>query len=130
MEEERFLIKGRTYTSRDPVLQDALASVYDTPERPRCLCVLGGIEMYVAKHRLHVVKRMPDTGSQHHATCVSYEPEFGQSGLGQLMGDSIIKRSPEWVELHVDFPLARVPGRTIGRSTDRSRPRSMRRSTG
>ena len=43
MEEERFLIKGRTYTSRDPVLQDALASVYDTPERPRCLCVLGGI---------------------------------------------------------------------------------------
>ncbi len=46
-----------------------------TPERPRCMCQRGGIEMYVAKHRLYVVKRMPDTGHQHHATCVSYEPE-------------------------------------------------------
>jgi len=55
MEEERFLIKGRKYTSRDPVLQDALASVYDTPERPRCLCVLGGIEMYDDKNRLPIV---------------------------------------------------------------------------
>ena len=63
MEEQRFLIQGRTYTSRDPALQDALARVYDTAERPRCMCVRGGIEMYVAKHRLYVVKRMPDTGA-------------------------------------------------------------------
>ena len=72
MEEQRFSIKGRTYTSRDPALQDALARVYDGPERPRCMCQRGGIEMYVAKHRLYVVKRMPDTGQQHHATCLSY----------------------------------------------------------
>jgi hypothetical protein len=90
MEEQRFSIKGRTYTSRDPALQDALARVYDGPERPRCMCQRGGIEMYVAKHRLYVVKRMPDTGHQHHATCVSYEPERGQSGLGELIGESII----------------------------------------
>ena len=112
MEEQRFSIEGRTYTSRDPALQDALARVYDRPERPRCMCQRGGIEMYVAKHRLYVVKRMPDTGHQHHATCVSYEPELGQSGLGELIGEAIIERSPESIELCVDFPLSRVPGRT------------------
>jgi hypothetical protein len=68
--------------------------------------------MYVAKHRLYVVKRMPDTGHQHHATCVSYEPELGQSGLGELIGEAIIERSPELIELRVDFPLSRVLGRT------------------
>ncbi len=115
MEEQRFLINGRTYTSRDPALQDALARVYDRPERPRCMCQRGGIEMYVAKHRLYVVKRMPDTGHQHHATCVSYEPELGQSGLGELIGEAIIERSPESIELCVDFPLSRVPGRTTVR---------------
>ena len=115
MEEQRFSIKGRTYTSRDPALQDALARVYDGPERPRCMCQRGGIEMYVAKHRLYVVKRMPDTGHQHHARCASYEPELGQSGLGELIGESIIEHSPESVELRVAFPLARVPGRAFVR---------------
>jgi hypothetical protein len=115
MEEQRFLIKGRTYTSRHPALQDALARVYDTLERPRCLCQRGGIEMYVAKHRLYVVKRMPDSGHLHHATCASYEPELGQSGLGELMGEAIIEHSPESVDLRVDFPLARVPGRSAVR---------------
>ena len=112
MEEQRFSINGKTYTSRDPALQDALARVYDRPERPRCMCQRGGIEMYVAKHRLYVVKRMPETGHQHHATCVSYEPELGQSGLGELIGEAIIERSPELIELCVDFPLSRAPGRT------------------
>ena len=63
MDEQRYLIKSRTYLAGDPELQDALAGVYDTPERPRCMCVRGGIEMYVAKHRVYVVKRMPDTGT-------------------------------------------------------------------
>src|SRR5438552_11633056 len=115
MEDQRFLINGRTYPAGDPELQDALAGVYDTPERPRCMCVRGGIEMYVAKHRQYVVKRMPDRGHQHHATCASYESELGQSGLGELIGESIIEHSPESVELRVDFPLARAPGRAFVR---------------
>src|SRR6202795_3890973 len=119
MEEQRFSINGRTYTSRDPALQDALARVYDGPERPRCMCQRGGIEMYVAKHRHYVVKRMPDSGHRHHATCASYEPELGQSGLGELIGESIIEHSPESVELRVDFPLARVPRRAIARGAAR-----------
>jgi hypothetical protein len=115
VEEQQFLIKGRTYAARDPALQHALSRVYATSERPRCMCVQGGIEMYVAKHRCYVVKRMPESGHRHHATCASFEPELGQSGLGELIGESIIEHSPESVELRVDFALARVPGRAFGR---------------
>lgn len=50
METQSFTIKGRVIAADDPQLQDALALVYDTPERPRCLCVPGGVEMYVALH--------------------------------------------------------------------------------
>ncbi|MCU6435308.1 DUF1173 domain-containing protein [Undibacterium sp. Jales W-56] len=115
MEEQRFFIKGVTFAADDERLQDALARVYDTPERPRCMCVPGGIEMYVARHRLYVVKRMPETGTRHHASCPSYESELHQSGLGELMGESIIEHSAESVELRVDFPLVRMPGRTVPR---------------
>ena len=115
MEEQQFLIKGTTYAAHDPALQDALARVYATAERPRCLCVRGGIEMYVAKHRRYVIKRMPESGHEHHAMCASYEPELGQSGLGELIGESIIEHSPESIELRVDFPLARMPGRALVR---------------
>lgn len=117
MEGQQFLIDGRIYTSRDAALQEALARIYDTPERPRCMCARGGVDMYVAKHRLYVIKRMPDTGSKHHPTCASYEPEYSQSGLGELIGQAIIERSPESVELRVDFPLSRAPGKAVPRST-------------
>ncbi len=82
MEEQRFLIKGRTYTSRDPALQDALARVYDTPERPRCMCQRGGIEMYVAKHRLYVVKRMPDRGTSIMRRALLTNPSSVNPGWG------------------------------------------------
>ena len=115
MDEQYFFIKGATYSVADTRLQDVLARIYETPERPRCMCVRGGVEMYVAKHRQYVVKRMPGTGNKHRPTCASYEPEYGQSGLGELMGESVIERSPELVELRVDFPLARAPGKAIPR---------------
>lgn len=115
MDEQRFFIKGSTYSADDAQLQEALARVYETPERPRCLCIRGGVEMYVARHRQYLVKRMPGTGNKHHPTCASYEPEYGQSGLGELMGESVIERSPELIELRVDFPLARILGKAIPR---------------
>lgn len=115
MEQQRFFIKCRTFAANDARLQDALAAIYETPERPRCMCIRGGVEMYVAKHRQYVVKRMPGTGSKHHPTCASYEPKYGQSGLGDLMGESVIEHSPESIELRVDFPLTRIPGKAIPR---------------
>ena len=95
MDEQQFSIEGGTYAARDPPLRDALAGVYTTSERPRCQCVRGGIEMYVAKHRRYVLKRMPDSGHEHDPTCAHHEPELGQSGLGELIGESIIEHPPE-----------------------------------
>jgi len=115
MDEQHFFIKGVSYSADDDRLQDALGRIYATLERPRCMCIRGGVEMYVAKHRRYVVKRMPGTGDTHHPSCVSYEPAVGQSGLGELIGDAVIERSPELIELRVDFPLARIPGKTVAR---------------
>jgi hypothetical protein len=115
MDSQRFAIKGRVIGADDPQLQDALAHVYETPERPRCLCVPGGVEMYVARHRQFVVKRMPDSGSAHHPGCPSYEPEVQQSGLGELVGEAVLESEPGRVELRVDFPWMRVIGRGVPR---------------
>ena len=118
LEATRYFIKGRTYRTypeADPGLQDALAQVYGSPERPRCLCVPGGIEMYIARHAEYIVKRMPDTGSLHHPTCPSFEPEPGMSGLGELLGEAIIERSPDQVEVRTDFAMSRLPGKAVPR---------------
>jgi hypothetical protein len=111
----RYLIKGRSILASDPGLQDALAHVYDTPERPRCMCVQGGVPMYIAKHKQYVVKRMPDSGSRHHPSCPAFEPEAGTSGLGELMGEAVIEHAPDQVEVRVDFPFSRVPGKPFPR---------------
>jgi len=110
---QHFSILGRTIGINDPSLQDALAAVYDTPERPRCLCTPGGIEMYVAKHREFVIKRMPDSGSTHHPSCPSYEPESLYSGLGELVGEAVLEPEPGRIELHVDFPWMRRLGHGV-----------------
>lgn len=115
LEPTRYFIKGRTYPAADPGLQDALAHVYGSPERPRCLCVSGGIEMYIARHAEYIVKRMPDTGHLHHPTCPSFEPEPGMSGLGELVGEAIIEHAPDQVEVRTDFAMSRLPGKAVPR---------------
>jgi hypothetical protein len=115
MDPQRFAIKGRVIGADDPQLQEALAQVHDSLERPRCLCMPGGVEMYVARHSLFVVKRMPESGSTHHPGCPSYEPEAGQSGLGELVGEAVLESEPGRVELRVDFPWTRVLGQSVPR---------------
>lgn len=115
MDTQRLAIKGSVLAVDDPRLQDALAAVYESQERPRCLCVPGGIEMYVARHRQYVVKRMPDTGKQHHPDCSSYEPDPQESGLGELMGEAVLEREAGQVELRVDFPWTRTAARGVAR---------------
>ena len=66
---------------------EAIAETHATHQRPRCMCLVEGVEMYVA--RLgdgYIVKRMPDTGSHHAPDCPSYEPPADSSGLGQVLG--------------------------------------------
>jgi hypothetical protein len=105
---QRFAIRGRVWQLTDPGLQDALAQIHDTAERPRCLCMPDGIEMYVARHRHYLVKRMPDTGKTHHPLCPSYEPDNAYSGLGDLVGDAVLETHPGHIEL-------RVHGRAVAR---------------
>lgn len=115
MDPQRLAIAGRVWSTNDPLLQDALGRVYGTPERPRCLCVAGGVEMYVARHRHYVVKRMPETGRSHNPACPSYEPDAQQSGLGELIGEAVLEREPGRIELRVDFPWTRSIGRSVTR---------------
>lgn len=115
MDAQRFAILGQVIEDDSPQLQEALAKVYDTSERPRCLCVPNGVEMYIARHRRFVIKRMPDSGSAHHPGCPSFEPEAQLSGLGELIGDAVLESVPGQVELCVDFPWARMTGRSVPR---------------
>lgn len=111
-------ISGRRWIRGAPGFVEAIAHAFEQRMRPRCLCRLNpegqGIEMYVA--RLgdgYIVKRMPDTGSQHAPDCPSYEPTAEFSGLGQLIG-SAISENPATGEttLKLDFPLTKMPGRS------------------
>ena len=115
-ESQRFLILGQAYAADHPALQQVLAQVYDGAQRPRCLCRDGGVEMYVARHGRYVIKRMPETGSQHHPGCPSYAPEAAQSGLGELIGDAVLETQPGQVELRVDFPWAHALVTAHGRA--------------
>jgi hypothetical protein len=67
--------------------------------------------MYLAQHGDLVIKRMPQTGRLHRASCPSFEPEPGTSGLGELLGDAIIENDSGEVELKTAFPLERQAGR-------------------
>lgn len=115
MELQRFSFDGHEFSADDPRLQDALARAYESPVRPRCLCQPGGIEMYVARHRQFVLKRMPGSGTRHHPGCTSYEPDAQQSGLGELMGEAVLEPNPGCFELRVNFPWTRVTGRAVPR---------------
>ena len=113
---QRVFVKGRIFDGSDPELQTALDCVYETPERPRCMCVDGGVDLYISKRPSgYCLARMPGTGSKHHPTCPDYEPNPGVSGRGALMGDAIIEKSAELLELHIGFSLSKSTGRAIPR---------------
>jgi hypothetical protein len=113
MDEQRYLINGRIFAADDPGLQQALARIYGTPARPRCLCIAEGVEMYVSKFTDFVIKRLPETGGDHSTTCPSHELPASESGLGEVLGEAIIERGPDAVELRLDFPLTHRIGRSF-----------------
>ncbi|WP_204731950.1 DUF1173 family protein [Hydrogenophaga laconesensis] len=115
MDIQRFAIAGSEFDADDPRLQEALALAYESPQRPRCLCCPEGVEMYVARHRQFVLKRVPGSGGRHHPGCPSYEPDAHQSGLGELLGEAVVESSPGCFELRVSFPWSRVAGRAVPR---------------
>ncbi|RZI59582.1 MAG: DUF1173 domain-containing protein [Rubrivivax sp.] len=115
MNSQQFEVAGRRVGSDDAVLQQLLARAYESPDRPRCLCCEGGVEMYVARHRQFVLKRMPGSGARHHPDCPSYEPDEQLSGLGELVGDAVLEPQPGCYDLRVNFPWTRVAGKGVPR---------------
>ena len=112
-----WLIGGRRLDSGHPAFADAIAAAHADHQRPRCLCLIEGVEMYVARlagtSDGFIVKRMPGTGSLHAPDCASYEPLPEASGLGQVLG-SAITEDPATGEttLKLDFPMSKIGGRT------------------
>jgi Protein of unknown function (DUF1173) len=112
-----FVIGGQRLNIDSFAFPEAIAAAHAAHDRPRCLCRPHGIEMYVARlagpHAGYVVKRMPNTGSQHAPACVSYEPPADVSGLGQVLGCAI-NEDPATGEttLKLDFALSKVAGRS------------------
>jgi Protein of unknown function (DUF1173) len=107
-------IGGRHFEIGARGFAEAVADAHAAHQRPRCMCLVEGVEMYVA--RLgdgYIVKRMPETGRHHAPDCPSYEPPAELSGLGQVLG-SAITENPATGEttLRLGFPLIKMPGRS------------------
>lgn len=66
-------------------IRDALSSGHSGGARPLCLCVPGGVPMYVARFGTrHLVKRMPLSGNRHAPGCPHYEAPDERVGQATL----------------------------------------------
>ncbi len=112
-----YLVAGRRLEAESREFAEAVANAFERHERPRCLCLVEGVEMYIARLAGstggYIVKRMPDSGSRHAPDCPSYEPPPEASGLGQVLGTAITE-DPATGEttLKLDFPLSKIAGRS------------------
>ena len=97
----------------DPRLSAALTAAHGTKLRPLCTCRSAGVPMYVARSGDHyIIKRMPNSGSQHHLDCDSYEPPGELSGLGEVSGSAIQEDIESGLTaLKLDFSLSKAGGR-------------------
>jgi hypothetical protein len=109
-----YLVAGRRLQTSSHEFAEAVAGAYERHERPRCLCVPAGAQMYIAHlHTGYIVKRMPGSGSRHAPDCPSYEPPPEASGLGQVLGSAIVEDpATGQTTLKLDFSLSKVVGRS------------------
>jgi hypothetical protein len=109
---QRLAVADQIVSDEDPGSEALLASAYTAKQRPQCLCVSGGVSMYIA----HVgdrfsVKRMPNSGHLHAPECVSYDPPAELSGLGEVAGSAIQEDlATGATTLRLDFTLAKRGG--------------------
>lgn len=114
-------IDGQRFAVQAPGFAQAMARAHAMQLRPRCMCRPGGVETYVARiNGGYVVKRMPETGSQHAASCPHFEPTADANGFGPLLGTAI-REDPTTglTALRVDFSMSRSPPRQIANPTSK-----------
>jgi hypothetical protein len=110
-------VGGQRFETASRGFAEAIADAHAAHHRPRCMCLVEGVEMYVARlagtNEGFIVKRMPNTGSHHAPDCPSYEPPPEFSGLGQVLG-SAITEDPATGEttLKLDFSMTKIAGRS------------------
>jgi hypothetical protein len=112
-------IDGQRLDVQAPGFAQAMARAHAMQLRPRCMCQPGGVETYVARiNGGYVVKRMPETGNQHAASCPHFEPSSDANGFGPLIG-SAIREDPATglTALRVDFAMSRLPPRQAASPT-------------
>ena len=74
--------------------QEMLAASRQGNRRPRCMCVPGGIEMYIGRRgRLFYLSRMPGTGSLHADSCASGESTTLFSGIHAYAPGALVEQS-------------------------------------
>lgn len=110
-------IGGQRFEVASRGFAQAIANAHGARQRPLCLCVPQGVEMYVARiagpDGSYIVKRMPDTGCRHAPGCPSYEPPADLSGLGQVLGTAITEDPATGkTNLRLGFSLTKLPGRS------------------
>ena len=132
-QEPVYLVGNVRLNASDPRLQQLLAAAYTRNTPPLCLCRPNGVPMYIARYKEFVVKRLPESGKDHHPKCSSFDQAPAESGLGEILGDAVIERSPDRVEVRLGFSLTRRVGRPFP-AEDPHRPKTevtaTRRSIG
>ena len=104
------------FTREDPALQTILKEAHDTGARPLCCCKSPDKdlpEMYVALVESgYVLKRMPRSGHQHaFFKCPSFAQLPELSGIGALLGSTIVTDDDGLTVLRTDYSLEKHPGR-------------------
>jgi len=118
-----YQIENQTIRPEDATFDTLVATLHGTKIRPLCLCRNPGVAMYVAKINEHcILKRMPNSGTEHSPSCDSYEPPLELSGLGQVMGMAIQEDLSGGTLLKLDFSLSKSGHRNApvpsGKETD------------
>jgi Protein of unknown function (DUF1173) len=110
-------VGGQRFEAASRGFVEAIAKAHAAHHRPRCMCLVNGVEMYVArlagKNEGFIVKRMPNTGSHHAPDCPSYEPPPEASGLGQVLGSAITEDAATGeTTLKLGFSMSKIAGRS------------------
>jgi Protein of unknown function (DUF1173) len=111
----QYIIQGKKMAVDEGGFQESLKNAYPQKIRPLCPCKQPAVAMYIAQVNGHfIVKRMPNTGSDHDLECDSYEIPAGLSGLGQVLGSAIKENSGDGLTaLKFGFSLSKGPTKTI-----------------
>lgn len=112
---ETYRFGSAVLSSGDAAFAAHLARAYSDKSRPVCMCMSAiGVPMYVCRFNDHyLVKRMPNTGSQHHPDCASYEPPPELSGLGEVAGAIQEDVDAGSTTLKLDFKLSKTGSRSL-----------------